>query len=378
MQHADFSAWLALHTSSLLTDKILRQLIMAAPQGPQPIFELTAAELVDLDINPEIAPALDSIRKGLLFTNNDSLLQTLEIQGVQILPLSAPDYPELLKQINDPPPILYVRGNRQLLQSPQIAMVGSRRTSRAGGDNAYRFAAELSRNGFTITSGLALGIDAASHRGALATSGRTVAVLGTGIDVVYPARNRQLFEEIADCGAIISEFAPGMEPRRPQFPRRNRIISGLSLGVLVVEAALQSGSLISARCALEQGREVFAIPGSIHSTSSKGCHALIRQGAKLVETTADILEELAGWLPGGEEEVRSTASDQERLSSIDEPQVLSAKERQLLKLIGFDPAPVDLLQQHSGWPMAELNSLLMTLELKQLIENIAGCYYRVN
>ncbi len=189
------------------------------------------------------------------------------------------------------------------------------------------------------------------------------------MDVVYPRRNTQLFSEVAEHGLIVSEFPLASGPRPGQFPRRNRIISGMSLGVLVVEAALQSGSLISARCALEQGREVFAIPGSIHSTASKGCHSLIRQGATLVETTADILEELQGWIPADD-----VVSQQ---SNGDSAVMLSLKEQQLLFLLGFDPLAIDHLLQRSQWPLSELSATLTTLELKGQIESIGACYQRV-
>ena len=202
------------------------------------------------------------------------------------------NYPYQLKEIADPPPILFVRGNPDLLAAPQIAIVGSRNPSASGEETAFNFAKTLSQHGFTITSGLALGIDAASHRGALSAKGYTIAVAGTGLDRVYPARHKDLATEIVNTGAIISEFPPGTTAKANHFPRRNRIISGLCQGLLVVEAAKQSGSLITARMALEQNREVFAIPGSIHNPLARGCNALIRQGAKLVETTQDILEEL--------------------------------------------------------------------------------------
>ena len=192
-------------------------------------------------------------------------------------------YPELLKQIADPPSILFVQGDVSLLAKWQIALVGSRNPSASGRDTAYEFSRYLAQDGITINSGLAMGIDAASHQGALAAGGKTIAVIGTGLDRVYPAKHRELAHEIASTGAIVSEFALGTSPRAENFPRRNRIISGLSLGTVVVEAAVKSGSLITARMAMEQGREVFAIPGSIHNPLARGCHQLIRQGAKLVE-----------------------------------------------------------------------------------------------
>ncbi|CAG0910748.1 unnamed protein product, partial [Cyprideis torosa] len=213
-----------------------------------------------------------------------------------ILPITSEQYPSLLRAIDDPPPLIYVVGDPNLLSYPQLAVVGSRNATRAGIANAEAFSLHLASAGLGITSGLALGIDTAAHRGALKADGITLAVAGTGLDGVYPARNRSLAEEIARTGALISEFPIGTRPSPENFPRRNRIISGLSLGTLVIEAAAKSGSLITARLASEQGREVFAIPGSIHNPLARGCHQLIRQGAKLVETGDDILEELAAIL----------------------------------------------------------------------------------
>jgi DNA processing protein len=231
------------------------------------------------------------------------------------------------------------------------------------------FARELAKQGFTITSGMALGIDAYSHAGALAGSGNTVAVLGTGLDIIYPRRNQPLYEQISQQGVLVSEFALGSGPRPHSFPRRNRIISGMSLGVLVVEAALQSGSLITARLALEQNREVFAIPSSIHNLGGKGCNALLRQGAKLVETVSDILEEMTGWLPVVEEPREQV--DNHGNNQLDE------KERRLLQWLCFDPEPIDWLQQLSGWPLSELSATLTSLEIKGLIESKGGCYQRL-
>jgi len=214
------------------------------------------------------------------------------IQARHILTLHDPAYPALLKEIADPPPLLFVRGDPAVLSRPQLGIVGSRNPTPGGRSLAEDFARSLSRCGLVVTSGMALGIDAAGHRGALRGGGTTLAVAGTGPDRIYPARHRDLARAIVEQGAIISEFAPGTPALPSNFPRRNRIISGLSLGVLVVEAACRSGSLITARLAAEQGREVFALPGSIHNPLARGCHHLIRQGAKLVEDIEDIVEEL--------------------------------------------------------------------------------------
>ncbi|GIX31664.1 MAG: DNA processing protein DprA [Porticoccaceae bacterium] len=231
----------------------------------------------------------------------------LAAAGIQILPLTDPLYPSLLREIPDPPPWLFVRGRPEALSLPQIAIVGSRRASRFGLAQAERFAAQLAAGGFAITSGLAVGIDAAAHRGALRT-GVTVAVLGSGLARIYPRQHRELAEEIvAGGGALVAELPPEAPPLPHHFPRRNRILSGLALGVLVVEAAAQSGSLITARHALEQGREVFAVPGSLHNPLSRGCHRLIREGAVLVECAADLVAELGGLLEHKAEELAPPA-----------------------------------------------------------------------
>jgi len=210
--------------------------------------------------------------------------------------LGQADYPYLLRQISDPPLLLYLQGDSQLLHKPQLAIVGARRPTAMGASDARAFASALTELGWVVTSGLAEGVDASAHQGALQANGSTIAVLGTGIDCCYPAQHRGLQQQVAERGLLVSEYSLGTPPRGVNFPRRNRIVSGLSVGVLVVEAALKSGSLISARLASEQGREVFAIPGSIHQAQSKGCHQLIKQGAKLTETVMDIHEELSHWL----------------------------------------------------------------------------------
>ncbi|MEJ2141488.1 MAG: DNA-processing protein DprA [Gammaproteobacteria bacterium] len=264
----------------------------------------------------------------------------LEQDQAHILTLDDPRYPALLKEIPDPPAVLYVFGNPEILSYPALAMVGSRHHSPAGKETAREFAHHLSSLGLVITSGMALGIDAASHRGALDAGGRTVAVCGTGLDRVYPARHKELAHQIAENGALVSEFPIGVPPLAANFPRRNRIISGLSLAVLVVEAAVKSGSLITARMALEQGREVLAVPGSIHNPHSRGCNSLIRQGAKLVETAQDVLEEL----PQIE---LSNKTDLEKQSK-STPFQLDESYQQVLESVGYEPTAVDTVVQRSG------------------------------
>jgi len=287
-----------------------------------------------------------------------------------ILTLADDRYPARLRAIADPPPLLYVYGDPDCLAVPQLAMVGTRSPTPTGRETAREFARHLAGMGLTITSGLALGIDAASHRGALAGGGYTVAVVGTGLDRVYPARHRELAHEIAEQGALVSEFAPGMPPLAANFPRRNRIISGLSVGVLVVEAARQSGSLITARLALEQGREVFAVPGSIHNPQARGCHQLLRQGAKLVETAQDVVEELGSlvaYSPASAAESEETASAA--------PAELDAEYQKVLECIGHEPTSVDTVVERSGLTADAVCSMLLVLELQGLIAATTGGHY---
>jgi DNA processing protein len=283
-----------------------------------------------------------------------------------------PRYPSLLKQIQHPPVALFVRGDPACLALPQLAIVGSRNATPAGRDTARDFAAHLARCGLAITSGLALGIDAAAHEGALGC-GRTVAVLGTGPDEIYPHRHAGLATAIAAHGALCTEFMPGMPALRTNFPRRNRIISGLAVGTLVVEAGLQSGALITARFAAEQGREVFAIPGSIHNPLAKGCHHLIREGAKLVESADHILVELAELLgvpeqPQGTQRATPSEAKSDFASDPDYARLLEA--------IGWDTADIDTLVTRSGLTAAEVSSMLLILELQGSVQLLAGGRYQ--
>jgi DNA processing protein len=291
--------------------------------------------------------------------------------GNRILTCQDPDYPALLREIPDPPPLLYLHGNIEVLREPQLAMVGSRNPTAAGRQTAIDFARHLSAAGLVITSGLALGIDTAAHQGALDAGAPTITVMGTGLDRVYPARNRDLAREIAGNGVLVSEFPPGTPPRAENFPRRNRIISGLSLGTLVVEAATRSGSLITARYALEQGREVFAIPGSIHNPLARGCHHLIRQGAKLVETAQDIMDELAAL---------ATTLDSDAIPGMPDPGLAGSAQlpedyAQLLESIGFENTSVDMLVKATDLTPAEVSSMLLQLEMNGYIAANPGGFY---
>jgi len=308
------------------------------------------------------------------------VLEWAAAPGNALLPLYSPDYPPLLKNLSDPPSLLYLRGNKNALNLPQIAIVGTRKPSADGRRLAREFGAALAQRGYVVTSGMALGVDAESHHGALEAGGLTVAVLGSGLDQLYPKSNRALAERIQGEGLLVSEFPPWQGPQDWHFPVRNRIISGLSHGVLVVEAAARSGSLITARLAAEQGREVFAIPGSVYNPLSRGCHALLRSGAKLVERVEDILEELpalTAWERERLDEATSNALPATVRSSIDEcKSSLSEEDRRLLDLIGFGEVSLEQLSTASGLPVATLLARLGELELRGLLSSSPAGFSR--
>ncbi|HHQ14118.1 MAG TPA: DNA-protecting protein DprA, partial [Chromatiales bacterium] len=284
-----------------------------------------------------------------------------------------PDYPPLLREIADPPVVLFVHGDTGCLLLPQLAIVGSRNATAGGIDNARQFAAHLGQSGFCITSGLALGIDTAAHDGALCAGAPTVAVCGTGPDRIYPPRNAELAERIVEHGALVTEYPPGVGVQAHQFPRRNRLISGLSVGVLVVEAGPRSGALITARLAAEQGREVFAIPGSIHNPLARGCHRLIRNGAKLVECSRDIMDELGGMIGAS----RATIEQNTNVAVQPEPGFETDPQyEQLLSQMGWDPVSIDQLVERCGLTAAELSSMLLILELADRVEPLTGGRYQ--
>jgi DNA processing protein len=307
---------------------------------------------------PAVLAALDSEAVARAVAH---ALRWAQQPGHAVITLADETYPRPLLEIADPPALLYARGRVELLARPALAIVGSRNATQQGEANAEALAKALGNAGLTIVSGLALGIDAAAHRGGLASAGSTIAVLGTGIDVVYPSRNGALAAAIAERGLLLSEFPLGTPPGAQNFPRRNRLISGLSRGCLVVEAALASGSLITARAAVEQGREVFAIPGSIHSPLAKGCHALIKSGAKLVESAEDVLAELSGFRPSG------YASTQQTVASADHG---------LLAHMGHDPVDVDSLCSRAGMSAEQVSSELLRLELDGRVAALPGGLYQ--
>lgn len=301
--------------------------------------------------------AASALKAGVASAAVERTLRWASNPHHHIVTLADSAYPRLLLEISDPPPVLYAVGNPDLLNRAALAIVGSRNGTPQGVRNAEAFANGFSEGGLTIVSGLALGIDAAAHRGGLAGPGSTIAVLGTGIDIVYPQANASLFADIAERGLLLSEYPVGTPSVAHNFPRRNRLISGLARGCLVVEAAVGSGSLITARLASEQGREVFAIPGSIHSPLSKGCHALIKQGAKLVDTVEDVLAELGSWRYASTLPVHESPGG-------------------LLEYIGFDPVDIDALCARAGLPAETVMAELLRLELDGLVATLPGGRYQ--
>ncbi|MEN8129051.1 MAG: DNA-processing protein DprA [Pseudomonadota bacterium] len=297
-------------------------------------------------------------------------LRWAEQPGHTILTRHDQAYPQRLREITHPPAVLYVNGNPSHLADPQLAIVGSRNPTPIGQETARTFAAYIASTGLIVTSGLALGIDAIGHQGALDAGGISIAVAATGLDRIYPARHRKLAHRIVEQGAIVSEFPIGTAPRAEHFPRRNRIISGLSLGTLIVEATRRSGSLITARYAMEQGREVFAIPGSIHNPMARGCNKLIKEGAKLVEAGADILEELSSII-----DLKPTSSPPTDTLEEDEAQDLDEEYTRLLNCMGYEPTSIDILIERSGLTVEEVSSMLLILELKGHAKCSSGGLY---
>ena len=358
--------WVALSQTPGLGSRKITELL-ARFDDPQDLFHQSPADLAALGLQDRSIQALQRPQ----WRQVERILSWGEQPDCRIIPLSDPQYPKQLKQIASPPVVLFVQGDPETLHRPQIAVVGSRNPTDAGRRLAFDFARQLGQLDIVITSGLALGIDGAAHQGAL-TQGVTVAVAGTGIDRIYPARHKNLAAEIVTRGSLVSEFPPGTPVCPQHFPRRNRIISGLSLGTLVVEATRRSGSLITARYALEQGREVMAVPGSIHNPLAKGCHALIREGAKLVETVEDVLESL-GLLPPS-----TLPVDVNPQPSLARNNELGEDYRDLLNKIDFSPTPVDRLVEQTRLPPEEIASMLLILELEGHISSVAGgCYQRI-
>ena len=377
----ELGAWLRLVLTPGVGPESARRLLAAFGE-PQAIFAQTETALCQV-VSAKQAQALRFMPDGCADLTQDTLdwLQASTGPGRCVLTLGDTDYPAPLLDIPDPPLMLYALGQTAQLTSLRVqqalAMVGSRNPTPQGAENARAFACSLAASGLTVVSGLALGVDGAAHEGALqgvlqrgfqggATGPlATIAVVGTGLDRVYPRQHRELAHRITQNGLILSEYPLGTPPLSPNFPRRNRLISGLSQATLVVEAALQSGSLITAKQALEQGRDVMAIPGSIHSAQSKGCHALIKQGAKLVESAQDVLEELR--LPHAVTQGTLALDDMRRDTALSDD-----SENALLRALGHDPVSLDALQVRCGWPTAQLQAELMELELTGQVARLPG------
>jgi len=362
------ASWLQLTLAPGLGAATLRRLLSQFGL-PENVLAANRADLARF----ASAEALQALDSGPVAKAVDRALAWLEQPGNAIVTLADAAYPRLLLEISDPPAVLYCRGRTDLLNRPALALVGSRNATAQGNSNAEQFARSFSAAGLTIVSGMAQGIDAAAHRGGLGGEGSTIAVLGTGVDIAYPQANAALGAEIAANGLLLSEFPLGTKALAHNFPRRNRLISGLAQGCLVVEAALSSGSLITARAAAEQGREVFAVPGSIHSPLSKGCHALIKSGAKLAESAEDVLSELSAFRRSG------FASSSGATGATIPTVSTGSAEEPLLACMGFDPADVDSLCARAGLPAEQVSAELLRLELAGRITVLpGGLYQRLN
>ncbi|NYT64587.1 DNA-protecting protein DprA [Alcaligenaceae bacterium] len=366
----EVTAWIRLSLEPDLGPALARKLL-AAVGLPQDIYALSTSALQKY-LPSDLARQLRAAPTAQIQDTIASTLEWLQNPRHHLLTLADPAYPATLLDIHDPPLVLYANGNLTALQRPALAVVGARSATPAGTDNAQAFAKHLAAKGWCIVSGLALGIDTAAHQGALSVGevGSTIAVMGTGMDIVYPARNRSLAHQIAEHGLLLSEFPLGTRALPWQFPKRNRIVAGLSKGVLVVEAARQSGSLITARMASDMGREVFAIPGSIHSPLSRGCHALIRQGAKLVESAQDISDELGfpqdaavpSPIPETTQALKVASGDPDHIT--------------LMNALGHDPVDVNTLQQRTTLDTGTLQAMLLQLELTDHITQLPDGRYQ--
>ena len=367
LSDTELGAWLHLLHSPGVGREAARRLL-ARFGSPQAAIDAPVAELgfcVDAPTALALTLTPDGHQRRLVAT----LAWRTAAAGRRLMVLGDGDYPHALLHSADPPLLLYLQGDAGLLARPSLAIVGSRQPSAQGRDNAHRFARELAAQGWTIVSGLAAGIDAAAHEGALAAGGQTIAVVGTGIDLVYPTRHRALAQRITEQGLLVSELPLGAPPLAAHFPQRNRIIAGLARGTLVVEAALRSGSLITARLAAECGREVMAVPGSILSPQSAGCHALIRQGAALVESPEQVVEELGPPTPlsATRPALPSVASPPEAQPAADDP---------VLRALGHDPLSLDTLIDRCGWSAAALAAHLLELELDGRVARLPGGLYQ--
>ena len=398
LKDAEIRYWLALWRVKGVGSIFFKRVLNSFGQ-PQKVFEQENPVLQQFGFSDFACNQITCFRQG----KNDPLtkgverdLNWLSQDNNFVIACIDPLYPPMLKSIHDSPPLLFVSGNPRYLHGIQVAIVGSRNPTRSGVDNAAAFSSHLLELGIIPTSGLAIGIDGAAHQAAVDKGRPTIAVTGNGLDIIYPKKHHRLAEEIVEYGAIVTEFGTGVAPQASHFPRRNRIISGLSVGVLVVEAALKSGSLITARMALEQGREVFAIPGSIHNPMAKGCHSLIRQGAKLVESAEHILEEVQSLMQLQCDEMRSTAVQNENVTPSNtvvrkkveapnngpkqslEPKLplsdLTNQERHIIDNLTHEPCPQDSLIERTGFDCQQLASIMVMLEIKGYVDTEEGGY----
>ncbi|MBU0485729.1 MAG: DNA-processing protein DprA [Proteobacteria bacterium] len=363
-KHDNLDAWLTLYLTPGLGSAGCRKLVDFFGT-PQQVLKTSRDQLLRVPgIRKNVVPLINGPE-----ARNAAEQELIKAQkaGISILTIDDQNYPDLLRNIHDPPVLLYVKGDLNNLSRPCLGIVGSRAASTYGLEVAEKLAGQLAQRGLTIVSGLALGIDGAAHRGALKAKGHTMAVLGCGLDVVYPIQHRQLYSDIPQAGALISEYPLGTKPEGFRFPARNRIISGLSLGVLIVEAAKRSGSLITAHLALDQGREVFAIPGRVDSQKSEGTHRLLQEGAKLVQSVDDILEEL---------NIKCEVQFHNSISTLTNPESLNQAEKKILTLLDVYPKSIDEIIQETGLTVQKVNESLLLLELKGCIEVLPGKQYK--
>lgn len=349
--------YLALNRVQHVGPQSIKKLIQHFP-NLEDVFKSSFSELIQLGIKAPAAKAIQAFDFSII---NEDLAWERQTRH-HLLTWEDKRYPALLRQIYDPPAVLYAKGDLSALHQPMLAMVGSRKPTATGAQTARKFAFELAQNKVTIVSGLALGIDGAAHQGCLQAKGKTIAVLGTGIDRIYPWRHKEIFQEIAQDGLLLSEYPFGTAPSPGHFPRRNRIISGLSLATLVVEAAIKSGSLVTARMALEQDRDVLAIPGSINSPQSRGCNHLLKQGAKLVTSLNDVLSELNLSFALLAEEKSASSHVLEN-----DP---------LVCCIGYDVTSIDQIIEQSGFSFEKVTCDLANLEIQGVVQSVPGGYMR--
>jgi DNA processing protein len=361
MSFAEIRPWLEVLCTSKLPLQEITQLIKKNGSLSGALAEIERNPL------PQMVRLKNRLKNPNLHYVDICLRWLSEKENRYIIPFTNEHYPPLLKEIHSPPLVLFVEGRINLLQSPQLAIVGSRNATPAALELAYHFAGQANQLGLTVTSGLARGIDGYAHRGSLEVTGDTLGVTATGLDIVYPASHRTLYEQLRQQGALVSEFIPSTHPLKDHFPRRNRIISGLSLGVLIVEASINSGSLITARFALEQGREVFAIPGSLHNPLAQGCHHLLKQGATLVETVQDIVQSLP--FPQKQVQIGPLTNH--------EAENMADNLLTVLKCIDFTATSIEVILQRSGFTLPEVSNALLMLELNNKISPLAGGYSRL-